>query len=348
MISDKIKNPHWTRNIIKYVFSLGLSAVFIYIAFSGVDVPKVGEFISGASLFWIVILIITMIFSHYLRALRWKVILNSVKPDASIHNLFGAMMVGYGVNCAVPRLGEISRAVLLGKWEKLSRSSMFGTVILERIIDLIFLALALLVSVFLWSESLYVQFPWLKTTLYLSSALMSLIVIFLYMMIKFKNKFYTIILNFIGKFSKKAAHKIAHIFDMLIEGFASLKGAKNYFLTILLSILLMLAYAFSAYIGFFTVGIKAPTFTMAWVLMSISAIGIVIPTPGGIGSFEAITKTTMVLLFGLTEAVSLAYALLTHVISIFIFIIGGLLSFFLLNRYHDNLIKIVETEMEEL
>ena len=51
-------------------------------------------------------------------------------------------MVGYGVNCVTPKLGEVTRAVLLGKWEKLSRSSMFGTVILERVIDLISLGLS--------------------------------------------------------------------------------------------------------------------------------------------------------------------------------------------------------------
>jgi len=48
--------------------------------------------------------------------------LNSVKKDVSIKNLFGALMVGYGVNCVLPRVGEISRAILIGKWEGLSRT----------------------------------------------------------------------------------------------------------------------------------------------------------------------------------------------------------------------------------
>jgi len=73
-------------------------------------------------------------FGHYLRALRWKYILNSVKPNTSMKNLFGSLMVGYGVNCVTPKLGEVTRAVLIGKWEGLSRSSMFGTVILEELL----------------------------------------------------------------------------------------------------------------------------------------------------------------------------------------------------------------------
>lgn len=113
----------------------------------------------------------------------------------------------------------------------------------------------------------------------------------------------------------------------------------------------MLVYALNAYIGFYILGmqhIHEVTYGMAWVLMSISAIGVVIPTPGAIGSYEALCKAVLVLLFGFGDSISLAYALITHLISYFLFVILGLLSFFLLNRYHDNLIKVVETEMEEL
>jgi uncharacterized membrane protein YbhN (UPF0104 family) len=94
--------------------------------------------------------------------------------------------------------------------------------------------------------------------------------------------------------------------------------------------------------------IKHVTYAMAWVLMSISAIGVVIPTPGGIGSYEALAKAALVLLFGFGESISLAYAIITHVLSYFLFIFTALLFFFLLNKHHDNLIKVVETELEEL
>ena len=88
--------------------------------------------------------------------------------------------------------------------------------------------------------------------------------------------------------------------------------------------------------------------SMAWVVMSISAIGVVIPTPGGTGSYHALAKSALVLLYGYGEVISLAYAFLTHIISYLLFVISALIIFFVLNRYHDNLIKVVETEMEEL
>ena len=330
---------------------MGLSAVFLYIAFYNEDFNRILTILSNASVFWIVILVITMIISHYIRAVRWKVILHSVKPDVSIWNLFGALMVGYGVSCVIPRVGEVSRAVLIGKWEKLSRSSMFGTVILERVIDVIFLGLAVIVSVLIWSEDLYVSFPWLKTTLYITAFLMAFVVLFIYLLVKFREKFYGLIIKILGKISGKIAHKAAYVFDMLTQGFGSLRGFRNYVYTIVLSIVIMMIYALNAYVGFYILGmqnIRHVTYAMAWVLMSISAIGVVIPTPGAIGSYEALSKLALVLLFGFGESISLAYAIITHLVSYFLFIFSGLLSFFLLNRYHDNLIKVVETKLEEL
>lgn len=348
MISDNGARRNLKRDIINFTLSLALTAVFLYIAFHDVDFKKVLETVSQASPIWIIVFIVTLLTSHYLRAVRWKVIINSVKPEAKMRNMFGAMMVGYGVNCVVPRLGEITRAVLLGRWERISRSSMFGTVILERVIDVVFLGLSVITAALIYSGNLYQSFPWLKTTLFITSALIAAFIVFLLLVVKFKEKFYGVIVKLLGKISGTIAHKAGYVFSMLIEGFSSLRGTKNYILTFLLSVVIMLFYALNSYIGMIMIGMPNVTFSMAWVLMSISAIGVVIPTPGGTGSYHALAKSALVVLYGYGQVISLAYAFLTHIISYFLFIITALIFFFTLNRYHDNLLKVVETEMEEL
>jgi uncharacterized protein (TIRG00374 family) len=286
--------------------------------------------------------------SHFLRALRWKVILSSVKKDTSLKNLFGSIMIGYGVSCVVPRLGEITRAILIGKWEDLSGPSMFGSVILERVIDVIFFCLAVLLSAIIWSKSIYVNFPWLKSALYLTTAFVILAFIFLFLIIHYKEKFYNSVTKTLGLFSEKMAHKSIHIFEMLIQGFSSLKGTKNYILTIALSVMIMLNYTLNSYLGFYTLGMQNNvTFGMAWVLMSIGSIGVIIPTPGGLGSYEAIATAVLTLLFHFPQSESLAYAVLTHFISYFLFIFTALLLFFLLNKKHDNLFKIRESDIKK-
>lgn len=351
MTSAKSRHNSKIRGVVNYTLSLILTAVFLYLAFGGVDIDEVFNIVSHSSIVWIVIFILVQISAHYVRALRWKVILNSVKPDASVKYLFGALIVGYGVNCVVPRLGEVTRAVLIGKWEKLSRSSMFGTVILERVIDLIFLGLAVLIAILFYSRKLLSSFPWLQSTLYITIIVLGVIIFLFYLAITHRERFYNLTVKFFSLFSGKIAHKIASMFQMLGEGFNSLRGSKNYFLTFLLSVLIMFLYAFGSFTGFFIVGmqeINDVSFAMGWAVMSISAIGIVIPTPGGTGSYHTLAKSTLVLLFGFPEALSLAYAFITHAISYILAILLSLIIFFVLNKQHDNLIKVVETEIEEL
>ena len=346
---DKPKSK--LKGALKYTLSLILAAAFLYLAFYDVNFGDVLRIVSNASLFWIFVFVVILMFAHYLRAVRWKIIMSSVKSNPSVKNLFGAIMVGYGINCVVPRLGEVSRAVLVGKWENLSRSSMFGTVILERIIDIIFLGFSVLIALIFYSNRILTNFPWLKDTLYITFFLIVLIFLFFYLAIKYKAKFYNMVVKFLGRFPEKFAHKVAYIFQMLGDGFGSLKGTKNYISTFTLSAVIMILYALNAYVGFYMLGmqnIHPVSFQMAWVFMSISAIGVVIPTPGGTGSYHALAKSTLVLLFGFGEVISLAYAFLTHIITYFLYIFSGLIVFFIINKQHDNLLKVVETEIEEL
>lgn len=338
------KHKKHLKQIAGIFFSLLLSAVFLYIAFYGVNFSQVMNILSEASIAWILISIIVWFVSHYIRALRWKVILHSVNPDITVLNALGSLMVGYGVNNVIPRFGEISRAVLLGKWERTSRTSILGTIFVERIIDLIFLAAAVVISMFLWGSSLYTNFPWLKSTMILTSAVLGIIIVVLILVIRLKNRFADIIVKLTRKLSVHLAEKISHIFEMLIAGFSSLKGTRNYLLTILLSALLMCNYALTTYVGFYTIGMEnvlPVTYAMGWVLMSISAIGVVIPTPGGTGSYHTLAKAVLVFM-GFSEELSLAYAVLTHIMQYVLFILLAVFFFFWLNRRSSRLFGIKE------
>ncbi len=349
MISDNSKKIPALRGIINFLISIGLAAIFLYLSFSDVNFGEVMGLASEASILWMIIFIVTFMIGHYVRTLRWKIMLHSVKPDVKMKNLFGALMIGYGVNCVTPKLGEVTRAMMIGQYEQLSKSSMFGTVIVERVIDVISLGIAVLISAFIWSSNLYEAFPWLESALYISAAMMLIVLILIYLLVKMKERFYGIILKTIGKFSVKMEDRSAYIIEMLIQGFTSLKGTKNYFFTIVTSIILLLVYALNAYTGFFMLDMQSSneiTFSMGWVLMSISAIGVVIPTPGATGSYHALAKSTLVLLFGFGETISVTYAFLTHIISYILFIVMALIMFLLLNKQHTGFVNIFKTNSE--
>jgi glycosyltransferase 2 family protein len=351
LTSDKKSKFGRIGVIVNYSVSIILSIVFLYIAFYNVNFSEVLTIASNANLFWVFIFIVVTMLGHYFRAIRWKYILNSVKPNTSMKNLFGSLMVGYGVNCVTPKLGEVTRAVLIGKWEGLSRSSMFGTVILERIIDIISMGGSIIIALFLTSVSLSEKFPWLITSLYIMGGVIILSIVFLTLILKSKEKFSKIILKFVGKISNKLAQRIAYVFTMLAEGFASLKGSKNYFWTVFWTVAIIVLYAFGSYVGLLMLdmqNIQPITFGMGWIIMSISAIGVIIPTPGSTGSYHTLAKSTLVLIFGFGETISVAYAFLTHIIGYILFIVTALIMFFMVNKQKENLLEVVETEIREV
>lgn len=351
MISDKIALNKNIKRAFKYALSFIVTILFLYLAFLNVDVRKVIQYTLTASPGWVVVFVCIFLLSHFLRALRWKFILSSVKKDVSVKNLFGALMIGYGVNCVVPRLGEVTRAVLIGKWEGLSRSSMLGTVILERFIDVIFFAIALAISLFLSTRNLLGVFPWLKTTLYITAAGLCLGLIFVFLAIKFKQFFIKWIIKLVGKVSSKGGEMLAGFFDTLLQGFSSLKGWKNYFNTIALSIAIILLYALNSYVGFLMLGFQNyyhVDYGSGWIIMSLSSIAAAIPTPGSTGSYHLLVKSLLTLLFGMSEDKSLAYAFLTHIISYIMFIFTALVIFFAMYKQKDNINESTETNIGKI
>lgn len=339
------------RSFLNYLLSFLLAVIFLYIAFHDVDFDEVLEIASNANLFWMIIFISLFYLGHLLRAYRWKFILLSVKPDTKFSHLFGSLMIGYGVNCITPKLGEVTRAVLFGRWEGLSRSSMFGTVILERIIDIIALAVSVLIAIIISTENIRESFPWLLTTLYVSAVLIFIFILFLYFILRYEEKFSKWIIKILNRFSHSLADKVAYIFSMLTQGFFSLKGRKNYYITFLLSALIIIVYALTSYVGLLMLNmqhIQPVTFTMGWVLMSISSIGVIIPTPGSTGSYHTLAKSTLVLLYGFSETVSAAYAFLTHIISYILFILTSVVIYFLFYKKNHSLAEISKNQIEEL
>lgn len=338
MTSDKSGKILSFRSILNYFLSFLLAAVFLYIAFNDVNFSDVLEITANANLFWMMIFILLFYLGHIIRAYRWKIILHSVKPDTKYAHLFGSLMIGYGVNCVTPKLGELTRAVLFGRWEGLSRSSMFGTVILERIIDIIALAVSVLVAIIFSTENIRDSFPWLLTTVYISGVLIIVFILLLYLILKFEERFSRWIIKILNRFSHSLADKVAYIFSMLTQGFFSLKGRKNYYITFMLSALIIIVYALTSYVGLLMLNmqhIQPVTLKMGWVLMSISSIGVIIPTPGSTGSYHTLAKSTLVLLYGFGETVSAAYAFLTHIISYILFILTAVIIYFLF--YKKNL-----------
>lgn len=333
MTSGKTNNQ--LAKVAGYFSPVIITVLFLYLAFKGIDLTKSFALIAKSSLFAVFLYVIVFFSSHLARAIRWRYMVESVKKDVSTFHLFGSVMVGYGVSCIIPRLGELYRGLFLGRWENISRTTVIGTIVVERIIDITLFALAALISVGLYSGNLFADVNWLKPSLILGYAMIFIATIFLVSLVRYQENFRKIFLRIAGKINKKFETRLEVLFDTLISGLSSIKGTKNILMIVFWSAITILLYAFNSYVGFYIFGMEATgrvTFTMAWIVMTISSFSAMIPTPGGTGPYHLISIFVLTQLFKFGIEVSAAYALLTHFISYSLFVLSTLIIIFIVNR----------------
>ena len=132
--------------ILKYVLGLGLGIFLLYLAMKGVDLEEVKNGFQEANYLWVALGLVLAILSHWFRAVRWKMLFKAAGYESNSFNLFAGIMVGYMVNQAVPRAGEITRVTLGSQTEKIPLSVSFGTWATDRIFDVIMLGLLVLIA----------------------------------------------------------------------------------------------------------------------------------------------------------------------------------------------------------
>ena len=120
---------------LKYVLGLGLGVLLLYFALRSVDFEEVKEGFLKANYLWVGLGLVVAILSHWFRAARGKLLFDAAGYQSNTTNLFAAIMVGYMVNQAVPRAGEISRATLGSRTERIPIGVSFGTLVTDRIFD---------------------------------------------------------------------------------------------------------------------------------------------------------------------------------------------------------------------
>ncbi|MEX1190679.1 MAG: lysylphosphatidylglycerol synthase transmembrane domain-containing protein [Brumimicrobium sp.] len=144
-------------SIIKVILPLFIGVYLLWHFYSAMDKNTKEIFfkaIEEADYFWIIISLILGFFSHIVRAYRWKYTLEPMGHTPKFWHRYHALMIGYIVNLLIPRAGEATRAALLYRTDRISFSSSFGTIIAERVFDILMLGLVLLVAIFLSYEDL--------------------------------------------------------------------------------------------------------------------------------------------------------------------------------------------------
>jgi uncharacterized protein (TIRG00374 family) len=136
------------KKILKTILPLVLGGVLVWYLFTIIPPQKLLEYFENANYWWVCLGLFFGILSHLSRAYRWKFMLEPLGFQPKLYNSILAVLVGYFVNLAIPRAGEISRATVMVNYEKIPFEKGFGTIVAERIADLIMMFIIIGITLF--------------------------------------------------------------------------------------------------------------------------------------------------------------------------------------------------------
>jgi hypothetical protein len=319
-----------TKTIVRSLLSLLLAAVFLYIAFRGTSFSDLWQSLQGAHFVWIVLIVPIALVSHYVRALRWKYLLIHVKQDISTPRLFSAVMIGYMVNNVLPRVGELVRPYVAGKLEGISASTAFGTVVIERIIDMMTFFFLLCIVLFLFPESLsalWADAPDLRP-LFLAGSAGSFV---LFVLIFFKSESIFRLLRYIRPLiPQRYREKLDSIFESFLSGFTIASTKDKLPLVILLSFAIWFLYGLGLYVPFSALdSIAALNLGLgeSMILLTVISVAFVLPAPGAFGTYHSFLKFALIRLYGVDDVTALSYSVITHEVNYILVMVVGIFYF---------------------
>jgi uncharacterized protein (TIRG00374 family) len=234
------------------------------------------------SRFWIILPVFFILsLSHFLRALRWRLIMEPLGYQPGIVNTFLAVLIGYLANLAIPRLGEVLKCTLLSKYENVPADKIVGTIVAERAFDVLCLGLVFLLALTL--QFTVIQTGWQQLQSITTSGASNNNQLFIEIIIGILIA--TVLLFFV--FRKKLKTVTATIKNILMgvwQGIMSATKLKKHNLFFFYSFGIWFLYSLATYIGLYgTIGTES-SFSTAISCLAYASIGMII-TPGGIGAY---------------------------------------------------------------
>jgi uncharacterized protein (TIRG00374 family) len=292
---------------IKYVFFLFLGVGLMYLAFKNQSPKALISQLKDVNYLWIVISMFFGFTAIISRGLRWVILLQNLNFSVSKLNSIYSVAIGYFTNIAIPRAGEITRCTSLNQTEDIPVDKLFGTIILERVIDFIIL-LSLVLLVLILKFELFLEFIAIifeGQTLELSS----LICIGL-------SAISILIISFVltKKILKKSALylKIKMFIIGIKDGFKSINGLENKTGFWAHTFIIWLMYLLMTYVCFFSIeATRMLNVADGLYTMVIGGFGMVAPVQGGIGAYHYIVKVGLMIL-DVSEDSALLFATVVH------------------------------------
>ena len=307
----------------------------MWLAFSSVDFRKLYDELKVANYSWLMLSIFFGFIAYLSRTRRWILLIKPLGYKPTFFNTFNALMIGYLANLALPRIGEITRCVALGKKEKMPADQLFGTVIIERAIDTISLIIIMIVLIFTGSSEIG---KFIKEIIInpieqgVISVFGSTWILWLLLMLL---GIAALTLMIIYRRNLKKIKFFAKLFDILkgiINGLKTITNLNRKGEFIFHTVLMWVCYLLMTWVIVFSLEATSHlTIGNGIFLLVIGGLGMAVPVQGGFGAFHYIISRGL-LIYSVPLEDGLAYALLAHESQLIFVVITGIIAFFLIFR----------------
>lgn len=310
------------KKILKTILPLILGGFLVWFSLSKVSIETLLQYFKNANYWWIALGLFFGILSHLSRAYRWKYLLEPMGYKPDFGNSTMAVLVAYLVNYAVPRAGEVSRAAVMTNYENIPFEKGFGTIVAERIADLLMMLLIICIT-------LFVQFEFIAQLLTQNFSIEKIAILLLILAVGF-----LLFSRYVKKAKSGIGLKIKTFISGLVEGATSIFKMKNKWAFIFHTV-----FIWAMYVAMFWATIPAIenlNVPFGAVLIGFIAGGFSIAaTNGGIGLYP-IAVAGAFALFNIPEEPANAFGWIMWTAQTAMIIVFGGLAFLLLPIYNKK------------
>ena len=313
------------KNILRFSLPLTFGILIFMWVYRKMDFGQIWVILEeGVAYRWLALSIVLGILSHVLRAARWRLLVRLLGVNPSLNTLTNAVFINYGANLILPRLGEVWRCVYIAKKEKTTFTKVFGTMLSERLVDVLLMVILIVIGMFtmmdvfssFFKENIQFKIPYtwvlFSPYLYLGIALMMGFLFFVY----HKSKHLSLFL------------KIKLLLHELWIGLKTLIVLPHKGLFTVLSLLIWFCYLMQLYVCFFAFHFTQDLgLAIGFSMFIMGSIAFSLPVQGGIGPWHFMIISTMVF-YGVGQTEAAAFALIVHTLQTLENAMVGVYAFF--------------------
>ena len=312
-------------NFLKLFLSIGLAGILLFLVFRNMEWAAFWERAKQVNYSWVIASILLSIIAYVARAYRWNILLEPMGYQLKTSRTTLAVLVGYMANLALPRLGEVTRCGILKRNDNVPIPQSLGSVVSERIVDVLTLLFLILFSLTIEADRL---FKFLSES-YSSLEIPSFII---YLLFALSLLGIVVLVWFIRK-KEKLKDKFGKLISGFAEGLISLKSIKHPLGFILSTIIIWIVYYLMSYIIVFSLPETSHLDIGAgFMLLITGGIAISIPVQSGFGTYHGMIAG-MLLLYNIDQTTGIFLATLLHTSQIVAIALFGslalIISFFL-------------------